>query len=192
MILFSIFVLSLIAQSKQNIVIQDSECEEQDGFLVDNICFVPMFNVSLNYKEAVSACINRGLSLARIRSIDDGLLEFIREKMKPSFLSVFWVDGVLTDTNEVVSKDGSIIDFRSSWRYLYPMKSIYRTHIVLDVWRNITPEKHLVEGFRNTDGRAKYLALCDFSIDKSENLILHDSGKIEQAYLSGSGVESYY
>lgn len=96
MILFYIFVLALVGQSKENIVFQDSECEEKDGFLVDNFCYVPIFNVSLNYNEAVKECVHRGLSLARITSPGEDFFEFIREKMKPNFLSVFWVDGLLT------------------------------------------------------------------------------------------------
>ena len=102
----------------------------------------------------------------------------------------------MKDTNEVVSKDSSFVDFGSSWRYLYPIKSVYRTHIVLDVWRNLTPEKNLVEGFRNTDKRSKYLALCEFSISNEKKL--HDSQEIRQpdedieAHYSGSGAGSFF
>ena len=95
MILFCVVVLALVAQSKESIVFQDSECEEKYGYLVENLCYVPIFNVSLNYNEAVSACLSRGLSLAKIKSPDENFFEFIREKMKPNFLSVFWVDGLL-------------------------------------------------------------------------------------------------
>jgi len=137
-------------------------CNDNNGHLSNSkLCHVPVVDVYINYQAAEKYCIDIGGKIASIRKFEPSLLEFIRDRMWPSYLTSLWVDGIVQEDNKVLLKSKEVVDFGANWRKLYPMNSIYRTHIVYDVWRSNTPDLKALRGFRNVPSRLNTAVLCE-------------------------------